>query len=92
MLACPTQTPLHTDIGQPRLEQPVAVWETRPLLCARPQELNSSTPARAPCVGLTGMQTLKPFVAGLIVSDGELQQACSMAAATEGSWACCHCT
>lgn len=36
------------------------------------QELNGSTPAQMPGVGLTGMQALKPFVAGLIVSDGEL--------------------
>lgn len=45
------------------------------LLCCwqRLQELNGSTSAQAPCVGLTGMQALKPFVAGLIVSDGELQ-------------------
>jgi hypothetical protein len=35
------------------------------------QELNSSTPARAPGLGLTGIKALSPFVSGLIVSDGE---------------------
>lgn len=51
------------------------------------QELNSSSAARAPGLGLTGMKALSPFVSGLIVSGGEWCAADSFGRAGKGDQA-----